>query len=94
MKEVDDLIEQEEIVLFIACQVLDYSLSAHVPKKAITNKIKDMNPKYLRKAFNSLISNGFLVEHPTRRNITYGLTPKGLRAGTIIYHRKFGNLSY
>ena len=90
MKELDDLNEAEEVVLFIACQVLDYSLSAHVPKKAITNKIRNMPPKYLRRAFKSLISNGFLVEHPTGGNITYELSPKGLKAGNIIFQRKFG----
>ena len=94
MKELDDLTEAEEVVLFMACQVLDYSLSAHVPKKAITNKIKDLHPKYLRKAFNSLLSNGFLVEHPARRNITFGLTRKGMKAGSILYNRKFGDLTY
>lgn len=94
MKELDDLIEPEESVLLIACHILDYSLSAHVPKKAITNKIKDMHPKYLRKAFNSLVSNGFLVEHPAKKNTTYGLSKKGLNAGTILFHRKFGNVTY
>ena len=90
MKELDDLNEAEEVILFIACQVLNYSLSAHVPKKAITNKIKNMHPKYLRRGFSSLISNGFLVEQPTGGNITYKLSPKGLKAGNIIFRRKFG----
>lgn len=90
MKEIDDLTEAEEVVLFMACQVLNYSLSAHVPKKAITNKIKDLDPKYLRKSFKSLVSNYFLVEHPTSRSTTYGLTKKGIEAGTILYNRKFG----
>lgn len=40
MKELDDLIEAEEIVLFMACQVLNYSLTARVPKNRITNKIR------------------------------------------------------
>ena len=78
----------------MACQVLDYSLSAHVPKKAITNKIKGMHPKYLRKAFNSLVSNGFIVEHPAKRSTTYELSKKGLKAGTVLYHRKIGDLTY
>lgn len=90
MKELNDLNESEEVVLFMACQVLNYSLTARVPKKRITNKIRDMHPKYLRKAFKSLVSNGFLVERPSGRNVTYGLTPKGLKAGTIIFRRKFG----
>lgn len=90
MKELDDLNEAEEVVLFIACQVLNYSLSAHVPKKAITNKIKNMHPKYLKKAFKSLISNGFLRLHPSGRNPTYQLTRKGMKAGNIIFRRKFG----
>ena len=90
MKELDDLIEAEEVVLFMSCQVLNYSLTARVPKKRITNKIRDMRPKYLKNAFKSLVSNGFLILHPSGRNPTYQLTRKGMKAGTILYNRKFG----
>ena len=58
--------------------------------KAITNKIKNMKPQYMKKAFKLLVSNGFLVKHPARRSTTYGLTPKGLKAGNEIYKRKIG----
>lgn len=90
MKELDDLIEAEEIVLFMACQVLNYSLTARVPKKRITNKIRNMPPKYLKNAFKSLVSNGFLRLHPSGRNPTYQLTRKGMKAGTILYNLKIG----
>ena len=70
MKELEELTEAEEVVLFMACQILDYSLIARVPKQRITKKVRNMPPKYLKKAFKSLVSNGFLRLHPSGRNPT------------------------
>jgi predicted transcriptional regulator len=91
MKELEDLTPAEKSILVIAYQTLNKSLSAHQPKQRILKKIINMNPKIKKKAFNSLVSNGFLRKHPTGRNVTYELTPKGLKAANQHIRENFNN---
>lgn len=70
----------EQATLKALAEMCNYSLSAHVPKEAVTSKF----PKHLRgdakKCLKKLKSKGFCREHPTGRNITWELTINGLRA--------------
>ena len=92
MKELEDLTPAEISILVIAYNVLNHSLHDHRPKQMILKKIVNMNPQLKKKAFNSLISNGFLRKHPTGRNTTYELTKKGLKAADKHIRENFNNL--
>ena len=92
MKELKDLTPAEKAVLIVAYYTLDRSLSSHQPKQRFLKKIIEMNPKVKKKAFNSLVSNGFLRKHPTGRNTTYELTQKGLKAADQHIRENFNNL--
>lgn len=92
MKELEDLNPAEKAVLTIAYQTLNKSLGNHQPKFQILNKIVGMNPKVKKKAFDKLISNGFLRKHPTKRNVTYELTRKGLKAANQHIRENFNHL--
>ena len=92
MKELEDLTPAEKSILIMAYYTLDRSLSNHQPKQRFLKKIINMNPKVKKKAFNSLVSNGFLRKHPTGRSTTYELTKKGLKAADKHIRDNFNNL--
>jgi len=81
MKELEKLTETEKSVLLACYDANNFSLSSHVPKEAIMRRLRNLNPKYRKKAFNVLLSSGFILKKPTGKKITYGLTKKGLTAG-------------
>ena len=92
MKELDELTEVEKSVLIVSSIKLNHSLKCHQPKQVILKGIINMNPKIRNKAFKSLVSNGFLVIHPTGRSTTYELTQKGLVAVDKLIKDNFNNL--
>jgi len=74
------LTAMEHATLKALAEACNYSLSAHVPREAVTSKF----PKHLRgdvkKCLKKLKSKGFCSAHPTGRNTTYELTINGLNA--------------
>lgn len=92
MKELEDLTDVERSVLTMSYLTLNKSSHCHQPKERILNKIVNINPKLKKKAFDKLVSNGFLRKHPTRRNTTYELTKKGLKAAYKHIGDNFNNL--
>ncbi len=75
MKECEDLNSSEIAVLTICCDVCDNSPHCHVSREKITKKVQLRKPiKILKK----LISNGFIVKHPTSGSMTYAITKKGI----------------
>ncbi len=84
MKELEDLNTFERAVLLACCKANNYSLGSHVPLGAITRKIRGVSHKYIKKVMKLLVSNGFVITHPTRRNVTYQMSKKGLEAGNIL----------
>lgn len=82
MKELEDLTEIERAVLLACCNANNFSLGSHVSIERIMRRLdKKIQRKYAKKDFKKLISNGFIVKHPTRGSMTYELSPKGLKAG-------------
>jgi predicted transcriptional regulator len=81
MKELEDLTDIEKAVLLACCDANGFSLGSHVPIEAIKRKLHNIQAKYLNKAEKKLLANGFIVRHPTRNQMTYQLTKKGLEAG-------------
>ena len=81
MKELEDLTDVQKTVLVAFCDANKWSLSSHIPKEAIKGKVKKLNPKRVKKAISVLVSNGFIMKHPTKHKITYQLSQKGLKGG-------------
>ena len=92
MKELEDLTDAERSVLMMSYLTLGKSLHCHQPKESILNRIIKMDPKLKKKAFNKLITNGFLRKQPTGRSTTYELTRKGLKAADKHIRDNFNNL--
>ncbi|MCJ7443896.1 MAG: hypothetical protein MUO26_05105 [Methanotrichaceae archaeon] len=72
--------EFEKLVLISICKATNTSKSAHNPKPYFMKKFQ--NNKHQRKAAErallSLIARGYVSKHPTRGEMTYGLTGDGL----------------
>jgi len=82
MKELEDLTETEKTVLFVCCDANNFSLGSHIPIEAITKRVKkEIRSKYIKISIKKLISNGFIIKHPTRGKMTYQLSKMGLKAG-------------
>lgn len=79
-KELEDLTDAEKSVLLMSYTTLNKSIGCHQPKQRVFKKIVNMKHRVKDKAFKTLISNQFLRKHPTGRNTTYQLTPKGKAA--------------
>ena len=92
MKELEDLTPSEKSVLTTAYHRLDSGLSSHQTKQKILKKVVNMNPRVKKKAFDKLVSNGFLRKHPAGRSTTYELTRKGLKAADKHIRENFNNL--
>jgi len=60
-------------------EACNFSLSAHVPKEAVTCKFPTHLRGDVKKCLKKLKSKGFCVAHPTGRNTTYNLTISGLK---------------
>lgn len=58
----------------------NYSLSAHVPKEAVTSKFRTHLRGDVKKCLKKLRTKGFCRAHPTGGSTTYELTINGLRA--------------
>ena len=84
MKDLEALNTFIKTVLIACCKANDYSLSSHVPIGFIRKKIAKNQQKYFKKAFKTLVSSGFIIQHPTGRNVTYALSPDGLKAGKLL----------
>lgn len=84
MKELEDLTILEREVLLVFCDANIFSLSSHIPLEAVKRRLRDLSPKLVKKAINLLLTNGFIMKHPTRHRITYQLTKKGLHSGNQI----------
>lgn len=81
MKELEELTDIEKAVLLACCNANKFSLSSHVPKEAIMRGLRNLPPKYRKKGFNVLLTNGFIIKKPTGGQKTYRLSTKGLKAG-------------
>ncbi len=84
MKKLEALNTFEKTVLNACCNANNYSLSSHVPKGFIRKKMAKNQQKYFNRAFKTLISSGFIIQRPTSRNVTYALSPNGLKAGNLL----------
>jgi len=84
MKELKDLITIEKEVLLTFCDANNYSLHSHVPIEAVTRRLRNLSSKLTKKAIKTLLTNGFIMKHPTRHKITYQLTKKGLHSGNQV----------
>jgi len=84
MKELEELNTFEKRVLLACCEANEFSLGSHVSIKKIRKKIDKKQQKYLKKAMRTLISSGFVLEHPTRGEMTYRLSRDGRNACFII----------
>lgn len=80
MKDFKNLTRFEKIVLFACGKANNFSLSSHVAIGYIRKKLKAKYHKYFKKIMKILVSSGFILEHPTRRNTTYSLSPDGKKA--------------
>lgn len=92
MLELGDLNNIQKTVLMTSYNVLNQSLSNHQTKQKILKSIVSNNPKLsklTKKAFDKLVSNGFLSKHPTGKSTTYNLTLKGLKAGNKLLNDNF-----
>ena len=83
MKTFEELNPMEKAVFLIWGKQLDFTTTAHFPIQKINKKIKRVLPKLkdkdIRRINRTLITSGFILEHPTRRNTTYNLSHEGLR---------------
>jgi hypothetical protein len=68
----------EKATLHALADACNYSLGAHVPREAVTRRIAANLRGDAKKALRKLRSKGYCIEHPTGRNRTWQLTPKGL----------------
>ena len=84
MKELKDLTTIEQEVLLTFCDANNFSLGSHVPLEAVARRLRNLSSKLTKKTIKTLLSNGFIMKHPTRHNITYQLSKKGLQAGNQI----------
>lgn len=84
LKDLEDLSGFEKHVLLKCCELLDWSLHSRLALQYLTKKIDKSNQKYIKKVIKGLVSNGFIIEHPSGRNITYRLSREGRDAGYII----------
>ncbi len=80
MKDLGDLNRIERAVLLACCDANKDSKGSHAPIEAIKRSIKNLNQKQVRKVIKTLISSGFIREHPTRGGVTYNLNKKGIIA--------------
>lgn len=92
LKELEDLTDAEKSILVISYSTLNKSINCHQPKQRIFKKVINMKHRVKNKAFDSLVSNGFLREHPTSRNTTYQLTLKGLKAADRHIRENFNQI--
>jgi predicted transcriptional regulator len=88
MKELEDLTELEQVLLLACCDANSYAIQSHVPKEAIFKRVKGVQMRFAKKAFKTLITSGFIMEHKAGRSgNTYNLSPKGLKAGNKLRRR-------
>jgi len=84
MKTFEELNNYEKAVLSACGKANKYSLRSHTPIGYIRKKIEKKQRPFVNKAMKKLVSSGFILEHKARRNITYGLSPDGLKACNIL----------
>lgn len=88
MKTFEELTDLEKSVLLIWGRELNYSTTAHYPKQRIEKRLKTNLPgilhKDLKRINKTLISSGFITQHPARRNTTYSLSIDGLKCCNIL----------
>ena len=78
MKELEDLTETEKVVLLVCCNVNNFSLGSHIPIEAIKIGVKkEIRSKYVKISIKKLISNGFIIKHPTRGKQHTNLVKRG-----------------
>jgi predicted transcriptional regulator len=75
MKGCEELNSLELSLLTICCDVCDKSPHCNVSREKIIKKANFKNPK---KILQTLISNGFIKEYPTRGSMTYTITKDGI----------------
>jgi len=68
----------ETATLQALADACNYSLSAHVPKEAITRRAHPNLRGDVKKSLKKLRSKGYCFEHPTGGNMTWQLTQRGL----------------
>ena len=80
----------EELVLTSICRATRISKSSHVPRPYFMKKFQ--NNKHERKeaenALLSLLAGGYVHQHPTRGEMTYQLSDKGLHTCREILLKK------
>ena len=77
----EELTELERTILYYCGKANNFSQESHVPKAYFLNKVKrivSIKERLIDRAFNRPITQGFIQKHPTRGEVTYHLTPKGL----------------
>lgn len=72
----------EQATLIALSEACNCSLSAHVPKEAVTSKFAKHLRGDVKKCLKKLKRRGYCYAHPTGRNTTYQLTREGLNAAT------------
>ena len=77
LKSFEDLDPDEKIVLAVICKTNNLSLKAHTPPEKILRRVRIKGRRYAKKALHILITNGFVIEHPTRGGVTLQLSKKG-----------------
>ena len=84
LKELEDLSGYEKYVLLECCEILDWSLHSRLALQYFTKRINKSQQKYVKKAIKTLVSSGFISQHPSGRTMTYQLTIDGRDAGLLI----------
>jgi hypothetical protein len=88
MKTFEELTNLERSILLIWGKSLDFSTTAHYPdqriKRKLTSSLPEVRTKDINRASKTLITSGFILEKPTRRNTTYSLSIEGLRCCNIL----------
>jgi hypothetical protein len=69
--------ELEIAVLVSLCKATKTSLSAHVPQPYFMKRFQNQM-RMAKRALHSLISSGYVIQHPTQGETTYGLSREGL----------------
>jgi len=82
LDEYNNLTNLEKLILYYCGKANNFSEHSHIPKEFFINKVKkieNIKERIINRAFKQLISQGFILKHPTRGGETYNLTPKGLK---------------
>ncbi|MFQ6073307.1 MAG: hypothetical protein ACE5KT_11515 [Methanosarcinales archaeon] len=83
-----ELSEIEIAVLMNICLKTNISKSAHIPEQYFMKKFHGNERKFAKKALSNLIRKGYVQKHPTRGEMTYKLTKKGMTTCMKIINRE------